>query len=320
MIEHRYLELGVTGMARAHRASGLAGHLGAALVAGYAFGEELPDLPEAVFQGITAELDRVLRGEETVWYNVQKTGIPIKELFQPFPPKSSPGGLDVRPIADALAENIGKLHQSGHNVIFAALAIRALKDHPALATRERLDGLVKLIRGFNGSIPGMAYLGKDRGGWVRADRVELRDSMRVEPYEDVVAMVKRTIDEVIVSAGVRRQGVGGMWHLINHAAGLLDLSLYGFADLARRGLEAHRDHLWRWRSLPDVSEELGPFPRAKHDPRTAEFWQHAERLKRDDARLTHRIKTLYGFARLMTVETDPRRKKQAWGQLGYLMA
>lgn len=319
MIQYKYLELGATGMARAYRTGPFSGHLGAALVAGYGFGEELPTLPDGVYRGIEGELDRILRGEESIWYDAEKVGIAVPELFAPFP-AGQPGGVDPTPIAEALEENIDALHQSGHNVIFAGLAIRALKDHPQLATRDRLSGLVKLIRGFNGTIPGKAYLGKDRGGWVNGDQIKLNKAMDVEPYQSVEAMVRRTVDEVIASAHIRRRGLGSMWHIINHAAGLLDLATYGYRELARKGLAAHRDHLRLWRSLPDVGDEVGRLPKAAYDPRSEYFWSRQETFKRDDARLTHRIKTLYGFSRLMTVETDKSRQERAWDQLRYLMA
>lgn len=45
MINFQYLYRGLCGLARAHRANPLAGHLGAAVVAGYFFGEDQPDSP-----------------------------------------------------------------------------------------------------------------------------------------------------------------------------------------------------------------------------------------------------------------------------------
>ncbi len=319
MIQYKYLELGITEMARTHRASLFAGHLGAALVTGYAFSEELPTLPDGVFRGIEGELDRIVRGEESIWYNVKQTGIPIAELFAEFP-KSDRAGLDTAPIAKALQSNIDQLHQSGHNVIFAGLAIRAFKDHPELATPERVEGVVKLIRGFSGSIMGKAYLGKEHGGWINGDQIVLVKARDIPRYADVPMMAQRVVDEVISSASIRRRGLGGLWHIINHAAGLLDLATYGYRELAQQGLAAHHQHLRLWRSLPDVSAEIGPHPKAAHDPRTDEFWKQQETFKRDDARLTHRIKTLYGLSRLLTTIDDEQEREQAWDQVRYLMA
>ncbi|MEZ6107307.1 MAG: hypothetical protein R3B96_14610 [Pirellulaceae bacterium] len=62
MIDYAYLNRGLTGLAQAHRAGTMAGHLGAALVAGYLYGEDEPDLPAEVHRGIEGELERVVAG------------------------------------------------------------------------------------------------------------------------------------------------------------------------------------------------------------------------------------------------------------------
>ncbi len=43
-------------------------------------------------------------------------------------------------------------------------------------------------------------------------------------------------------------------------------------------------------------------------------------LKRDDARLTHRIKTLYGFHAITALLEDPGRAGEAEEKLRYLMS
>ncbi len=114
-------------------------------------------------------------------------------------------------------------------------AIRALTDHGQFATKERLDGIVQLIRSFQGQKPGMAYLGKNKG-WVNGNEVEPDPSTDFAPYADVTAMARRVVREVITSAPIHRRGFGGMWHVINHAAALVDLAEYGYRDLAQRAL------------------------------------------------------------------------------------
>ena len=63
MVAFDYLEKGLCALARAHRVNTMAGHLGAAVVAGYFVSEQHPDLDEKVCAGIEGELDRILRGE-----------------------------------------------------------------------------------------------------------------------------------------------------------------------------------------------------------------------------------------------------------------
>ena len=55
MVDFGYLYKGLCGLARAHRANAMAGHLGAAVVAGYLLGEDYGDLPREVDRGIENE-------------------------------------------------------------------------------------------------------------------------------------------------------------------------------------------------------------------------------------------------------------------------
>ena len=317
MVGFEYLYKGLCGLARAHQAGPLAGHLGAAAVAGYFFGEDQSDLPAEVYAGIEKELNLILRGEETVWFSPKRAGITIPELFLPLP-KERPREESIPTIAEALSGNIEKTRQSGHNVIFASIAIRALHDHPVYATPSVVEGIGKLIEGFDGQVPGRGYYGKERG-WIVGDKVSLAGDHGLEPYHDTQAMAEVVLDDLIRGAPVRRRGFGGLHHLVNHAAGLAELSHYGYRELAQKGLSAHRHHVRLWRSLPDVEEELGPVQRAEHDPRTAEYWTTGA-LRRDSAMLTHRIKTLYGFFTLAGLIEDPARRRKAEEKFLYLMA
>ena len=316
MVNFDYLYKGLCGLANAHKASSMAGHLGAALVAGYFVSEELPDLDDGVYRGVERELDRVLSGGETFWWNAKKTGITTEELFAAV--ADGPSKPDsTKAIATALTRNIGKTRQSGHNVIFASTAIRALNDHPESATPAMIDGIVKLTRQFDGAVPGRGYYGSAKG-WLTGDKVKLPESDSTVAYRDEQHLAEVMIDELIATASVKRQGFGGLWHLINHAAGLTELSRFGYRDVARQGFEAHRHHLRLWRTLPDVEDELGVVVKAEHDPRTAVYWE--DDLKRDQARLTHRIKTLYGFFALLDLVDDAGKRKTAEDRFRYLMA
>jgi hypothetical protein len=69
IVEFDYLYRGLCGLANAHRAIALAGHLGAAVIAGYFWGEDLGDLNSSVYRGVENELDRIMKGEEAFWFN-----------------------------------------------------------------------------------------------------------------------------------------------------------------------------------------------------------------------------------------------------------
>lgn len=98
MMDSRYLYQGLCGLARAHHASPMAGHLGAALVAGHFFAQENPELDAAVYLGIARDLDRIVNGEESLWFDPEAAGITVPEMFAPFP-RGSPARASVGSIA-----------------------------------------------------------------------------------------------------------------------------------------------------------------------------------------------------------------------------
>lgn len=310
-----YLQKGLWALARAHRANTMAGHLGAALVAGYCFSEQHPELDGVVHAGIEGELDRVVAGEEQ-WFDPKTAGFTVAELFEPLPDTTAQPER-TRTIAEALARNIDELHQSGHNVIFAALALRALRDHPELATAAIVDGIAELTEGFNGTRGGRQYFGKDRG-WLDSDDVTLPADDLPPPYAGTQAMARVVLDQVVRTATEHRQGCGGLYHVINHAAGLADLWQLGYEELARRGFAAHRHHVRIWRVLPNLEDELGKLTAAEHDPLTPPYWTTGT-WRRDSALLTHRVKTLYGFQTLLKLVDDAALRQAAEQKFLYLM-
>ncbi len=318
MVDFQYLYKGLCGLARAHEAKAMAGHLGAAVVAGYFYGEEHHDLDRQVYRAIERDLDRIMRGEETVWYDASKAGITIPELFEPLPDEG-PQRDQISQIAQALSANIGKTRESGHNVIFSSIAIRALHDHPQYATPTLIQGVCKLIQSFNDANPGQGYYGEERG-WITGDQVTLPPAdPSFPPYESEQDMANVVVGDLIRWGSVRRRGFGGLFHLINHATALTELTRFGYEDLARQGWAAHHHHVRLWRSLPDVAGELGALERADQDPRTPEYWSRTS-SSQWSGWLTHRVKTLYGFFSLIRFVDEPAQRKKAEENFLYLMA
>ncbi|MCB1090446.1 MAG: hypothetical protein KDL87_02875, partial [Verrucomicrobiae bacterium] len=248
MIDFSYLERGLDGLANAHRGGAMAGHPGAALVAAYCFTENNPSLDPGVFRAIERDLERILGGEEGFWID-KKSGVTTQDLFQPLPKVEGAEDGKVGAIVDALGGNLDRTRQSGHNVIFAAAAIRAFSDHPELATPERLLGIVKLTESFDKAGPGRGYYGKSVG-WKATIDAALPGDVAKESFESFDQAAEAVIDELIATAGEHRQGFGGLMHLIDHVAGLVELDRHGFSDAARKGLPALRQHLRLLHSLP----------------------------------------------------------------------
>lgn len=315
MVDFDYLPRGLYAMARAHRVSAMSGHLGAAVVAGYFIGEQHPDLDEKVYTGIEAELERIIRGE-SVFSPKKDAALNAPAMFEPFA-KEQPQENLIDGIADALWRNINRTRESGHNVIFASIAIRALKDHPDLATPSITDGVRKLIARFDNASPGSGYYGKARGR-IDGRKITLPNNDGIPPFPDLQTMANAVVDDLIQHVAQRREGFGGPWHVINHAAALAELSRHGYRELALKGLPAFQEHFRLFKTVPDVSEELGAETPTADAPLTPDFWS-PEKLRRERAHLTHRIKTIYGFNALAELVANESRRNQADDKLRYLM-
>ncbi len=314
MVDFEYLVKGLAALSRAHRVNTMAGHLGAAVVSGYFIAEQHPDLDPKIWTALEGELERIIRGESV--FTPRNKKVSVEELFAAVP-KERPQEKLIDAIADALARNIQQTRQSGHNVIFASIAIRALKDHPDFATPYLTDGIAKLITGFNNAGPGSGYYGKAKGR-IDGRKVTLPPNDGFPLYEDITEMANVVTDELIEKADRRLSGFGGLWHVINHAAALVELAQYGYKDLASAGLAAQHQHVRLLRTLPNLADEIGNETPTEHDPRTAPFWQ-PKNLRRERAHLTHRPKTIYGFYALEQLVADAKKRQLAEEKLRYLM-
>ena len=311
----KYLANGLAGLSRAHHADPMSGHLGAAVVAGYFLGEQQPDLDPVIFTAIESELDRIMHGE-SVFSPGQGSSITVAEMFAPLESENSRQDL-IDSIAQALSKNIDEPRQSGHNVIFASIAIRALKDHPEYSTPFIVNGVRDLIQDFDHATPGSGYYGSQQGR-IDGTEVHLKPDPQFPPYGGLSAMVNAVLDLLILRCSEKRIGYGGLVHIINHAAALCELANYGYRRLATAGLAAHHKHVRLWLSLPDVEAEQGPQTPVKYNPRTPAYWEPGN-LREGAAKLTHRIKTFYGFYTIVEGFNDPAKIHQAEAGLLYLM-
>ena len=217
-IDEIYLQKGLNALARAHQMSSMAGHLGASLVAGYFIGKQRSRLDPVVCQGIEGDMKRVMDGESVFGKKMSpKAPLVDSQLFESFPQQQAdPNLIDL--IAERLAGNIQQPRQSGHNVIFASLALRGLKAAPQLATPKLVDGIVRLIGMFDNQSPGSGYYGKAKGR-IHGNKIVLPDDDATPTYDDVTGMANTVLDEVIgLETNINRVGYGGMVHIINHCS------------------------------------------------------------------------------------------------------
>ncbi len=318
MVPDEYLYRGLCALARAHRAGTMAGHLGAAVVAGYFLAREWLGHDAAVAEAIRHELDRIRAGEERLWFDPARTGITVEELFEPFENAEIVRNGIAR-LTKALWASVDRLRQSGHNVIFASLALKAIALRPQFAQEPVVAGLERLLGLFASAGPGRGYYGRERG-WQWPPRAPLADDRLVPVYRSPRAAARVVLSVLANHAGERRRGYGGLFHLITHARALLDLEELGARELARAALAAHRQHVRAWLGLPRVDQELGTLKRAIELPDSPEYWRRHRQSVQWSGWLTHRLKVLYAFHALLPLAPTEQARNRALQALGYLLA
>ena len=320
MIPFPYLSKGLNALARAHRLGPMAGHLGAAVVAGYFVGEQKPDLEPEVNRGIEGDLKKIMEGGSLFGSKMSKAPtVRDSALFEPFPEEKADESQIDR-IAEALTKNIGELRESGHNVIFASIAIHALKEHPEFATPAIIEGICKLIHLFDSSHPGSGYYGKEKGR-IYGNKVTLsaEEEANTPAYTNLEGMVDAVFDALVrQDPKLHQQGYGGLIHVNNHAAAITDLAQYGYSDLVPAAISSHRRHLQLLQNLPNVADEFGPAPFSADSPFTAAYWTSGK-VPYDRALLTHRVKTMFGFHEMAEAVGNDHKEILAGEKLRYLM-
>ncbi len=296
---------GLTGLSQAINRNRMSGHPPAAVIAAAFFCQENQVAP-AVQNEIQQVVDLLVSGSDSIWYKLDGQPVTNEALFQKHF-RGTPDETRIPLVAKALEGSLAACRDSGHNTIFASLALKALHAAPEFALPPIIDGIVKLLKDFEGRGPGNAHVpGQDR--LVDPREFPAPEGLDLPEYTSTRDMIA-AVCQLVTVQNFSRRGVGGPIHVIDHAAALLDLESLGYTQLVRQGLGAHHEHLKLWLSLPAFPESENnyriPNP---HDPRSNNYWQ-AGITPRDQGGLEHRLKILYGAFRLaadLQDETDRR--------------
>lgn len=286
-LDESYLELGLLGMAGA--GSWFPAHLGAAVLAGYYLCRE--NHFDAETQGaIKAQIDALIKTQPGQFQGPAKEK-PDRELIERIPAALAP----------AVA---GGLRAHGHAVIFATLALKALRDAPHMAQPRLVNQLCGLSREIARKAP-------------RAPQDET-------PYASPQAMVEANFDslarfkDLLGRPGIRRPN---FTHMTTHTEALLTLGSMGYRDLAKQGHAGHRAH---------IGEPVPSFDPARHpvtgpsasleEVGSREYWQDPEHLRQWNQAWNeknnpngywiafgHLFKLLYSYHRLVGLIDDPEK-------------
>ncbi|MBO7748878.1 hypothetical protein I8J29_32370 [Paenibacillus sp. MWE-103] len=195
-----------------------------------------------------------------------------------------PAAEAERAIADALRGTLDGLHWVGHNFIYAAHAISALRALGGWGSAEAIGGIAGLIARFRGTIPGRSWIGFKAGEVKRLAAASYdAASMPSDPVRlSAAALGELAAFKRIYRAEAHHDLIG---HLLTFAHALNALHDCGYADLFRAGVPqwlAIAEALRAGRDLPaDASPRLvspvdrlplRPAARSARLPAEEAFW------------------------------------------------
>ncbi len=298
MIDDYYLEAGLITLSRVGEHHWNGGHFGAAVIAAYYFSHE-QQLGQAAGAALARQLDRMIAGHN--------------DLFLPHD-RAGKGMGDVTSIIAALDDNIVELHAIGHNVIFASLALKALRQRPELATPATIAGLVALVRQFYDHGPGRPFY-----GWpdILAVRVEPADDVPAYTDEATIALSALAAFSAIENVyPFLHQGIVG--HLLTHAHALIELARLGYGELAAKGHDAHRLYVKLSRNQPDEGEPIPKHNNVCSVPLEADYWKRDLEGSRQWL-VGHVFKYTYSFYDLVRHVDSESDRQRYQAQLAYVL-
>ena len=272
----RLVRLGINALARAPEMNYFAdGHRGAALISAQMMCVDN--------QFSEAACDRIVELFDLNW-------APSK-LCEQFP-EGDPVDDAVKRVGQALAAGGGLLREVGHDAIFAMHATKAFRMLPETATRERVDGVCRLI----GAIKPWRDVPPD-------------ESIDPPPFSDSAAASKFILKEA--SDAIDRfvgfgQGFAG--HMLTFAQSLVELAAEGGEEWAESCRTAFRKYVTVTREGPqDDDPKIKDHAASQLRPKDAEYW-----FERENASLGigHVFKYPYAYYNLLGRARDAELEKE----------
>jgi hypothetical protein len=161
-------------------------------------------------------------------------------IYAPRPEEKADPELVAALVKD-LDAGISRLRRSGHNIIFADISLKTLREVPEAATPERVAGLRKMVQSFG------AGKGSGPGTKNRDTFVDLSDETKFVHF--VFEEYLKALDLYLHGKG--HHGFAG--HLLTVGHALLELKRTGYAETAHKGVEAY----WQFVQQARAGANLG---------------------------------------------------------------
>ena len=275
-----HLARGLVAMSVAHERGWVSGHHGAAVVASHYF---------CLDNGLDGRTARALRANADSYIGRRPAEFPS--------PDPGRGAADPSRIVERLDLHVAELRSGGHGAIFAALALRALRDLPEWATPSIVDGICRLLDDFTTTA--------HPEGPSRHHREH-----PLPPYGDAGDVAAVTLRSTLRPwSHVMRVGGSGVLHWVTHAEALVTLEDLGYGEVARRGHAAQQQQINR----PVVEDGPTEPERAPVDWLGPEYWESdAPRRPLNHTWLFgHSFKLPYSLFRLLRRIDDPSLRSAA---------
>jgi len=250
--------------------------------------------------------------EQKLGEEVQKEMLSLIEtrlLTRPIYAARPKGTADAK-LVDSLLEDLGAgiatLRRSGHNIIFAATSLKALREVPEAATPERIDGLRKMVQSF----------GKNRGERPGQEPlVDLADEQKFIHF--VFEEFLKAMDLYLNGKG--HHGYAGHVITIGHA--LVELSRMGHKDLAQKGMPAYWQFVREARGGADLGGgKVAAAPPQAPTPLTCDYWIAQNKHKTGLIVSSHLIKYPYSFYALAKDVRNEDLKRRILDKVYHLTA
>lgn len=138
-------------------------------------------------------------------------------------------------LLEALESTIDGLHWVGHNVIYSAASLSAIRELDGWGDREQIAGIADLICSFDKTIPGRSWIGYTAGDVKRLTIDPEDDFPPIRTPEQLSEFVLEELDAfpVIYRAEAHHDLIG---HLLTFSHALNVLYDLGYPEFFRRGM------------------------------------------------------------------------------------
>jgi hypothetical protein len=229
-------------------------------------------------------------------------------IYEPRPKETADPAL-VEGLVRDLDAGIDRLRRAGHNIIFANIGLKALREVPEAATPARVAGLRKMVQSF----------GTRRNAGSRFPNdgtfVDLSDEAKFVHF--VFEEYLKALDLYLNGKG--HHGFAGHVLTIGHA--LLELRRAGYAETANKGVEAYWGFVRQARDGADLGgEKVKDAPPRSPTPRERDYWVGQGRRTAGEIVSSHLIKYPYSFFALAKDVRDDDLKRRILEKIYHLSA